>query len=130
MKTDKELLTIDDVKALVDVFYSKIKNDKLLAPIFNERINDRWSEHLQKMYTFWQTTLLGEHTYFGSPFPPHAKLPVDNRHFKQWMSLFIETVNELFTGDKAEEAKWRAAKMAEMFEHKINYFRNNPNAIQ
>jgi hemoglobin len=35
-------------------------------------------------------------------------------------------VDELFTGDKATEAKWRAEKMAEMFSHKIAYFRKNP----
>lgn len=126
---DRQLLDIEDVKLLVDSFYTKVKDDELLAPIFNLKIDNRWPEHLQKMYTFWQTTLLGEHTYFGSPFPPHAQLPVDNRHFKQWISLFDQTVDELFTGDKAEEAKWRAGKMAEMFELKVNHFRGNQRAI-
>ena len=126
---EKQLLDIEDVKLLVDTFYSKVRNNETLAPIFNERIGDRWPEHLEKMYTFWQTTLLGEHTYFGSPFPPHAQLPVDNRHFSQWISLFTQTVDELFIGDKAEEAKWRAGKMAEMFELKVNHFRNNSRAI-
>jgi len=127
---EKQLLNIDDVKLLVDTFYTKARDNEILAPIFNERIGDRWPEHLEKMYTFWQTTLLGEHTYFGSPFPPHAQLPVDGRHFTQWISLFTETVDELFTGDKAEEAKWRAGKMAEMFELKVNHFRNNRRALQ
>jgi len=126
----KQLLEVDDVKLLVDTFYNKVRDDDTLAPIFNERIGDRWPEHLEKMYTFWQTTLLGEHTYFGRPFPPHAQLPVDGRHFAQWISLFTQTVDELFTGEKAEEAKWRAGKMAEMFEIKVNYFRGNPRAIQ
>lgn len=119
-------MTIDDIKKLVDVFYERIRNDALLAPVFNERIQDKWPEHLEKMYRFWQTVLLEEHTYLGSPFLPHAKLPVDHRHFKAWMDLFIKTVDELFTGLKAEEAKWRAAKMAELFEAKITYARNNP----
>jgi hemoglobin len=127
---EKQLLDIDDVKLLVNSFYTKVRENETLAPIFNERIGDRWPEHLEKMYTFWQTTLLGEHTYFGSPFPPHAQLPVDSSHFKQWISLFTQTVDELFTGDKAEEAKWRAGKMAEMFELKVNHFRNNFGAIQ
>ncbi|WP_432329955.1 group III truncated hemoglobin [Mucilaginibacter sp. P25] len=54
---------------MVDSFYTKIRQDDLLGPIFNERIGDKWSEHLEKMYSFWQTTLLGEHTYSGRPFP-------------------------------------------------------------
>jgi hemoglobin len=70
--------------------------------------------------------LLEERTYFGSPFPPHAKLPVEKAHFDRWLKLFEETLDENFSGTKAEEAKWRAEKMAEMFQHKIAYFRNNP----
>jgi hemoglobin len=126
---EKQLLDIEDVKLLVDTFYSKVRNNEILAPIFNERIGERWPGHLEKMYAFWQTTLLGEHTYFGSPFPPHAQLPVDNKHFTQWINLFTQTVDELFTGEKAEEAKWRAGKMAEMFELKVNHFRGNSRAI-
>ncbi|MDN3584312.1 group III truncated hemoglobin [Mucilaginibacter flavus] len=78
------------------------------------------------MYTFWQTVLLEEYTYNGAPFPPHARLSVDENHFNQWLNLFAQTVDTLFTGDKANEAKWRAAKMAQMFQHKIAYFKNNP----
>jgi hemoglobin len=42
------------------------------------------------------------------------------------MALFILTVDELFDGQKATEAKWRAGKMAEMFELKIEHHRKNP----
>ena len=124
-----ELLSVDDIKLLVDTFYDRIRTDTLLGPVFNQRIGDKWPEHLDKMYRFWQTVLLGEHTYLGSPFPPHAQLPVDHMHFAAWMTLFTNTVNELFTGPKAEEAKWRAAKMAELFEAKISHLKNNPLGI-
>lgn len=121
-----EILTLDDIKLLVDTFYERIRDNELLAPIFDERIQNNWPHHLEKMYRFWQTVLLDEHTYLGSPFPPHAKLPVAHEHFATWLALFNQTVDELFTGLKAEEAKWRAAKMAEMFEAKIHHARNNP----
>jgi hemoglobin len=123
MMNRQEILSIADIKLLVDGFYDRVRADKFLGPVFNERIGDRWSVHLEKMYRFWQTVLLGEHTYFGSPFPPHAQLPVNHAHFEKWMELFTETIDELFTGEKADEAKWRAAKMAEMFEIKIEHFR-------
>ncbi len=76
MPESKDILSLDDIKALVDTFYEKVRNDELLAPVFNSRIGDRWPRHLEKMYAFWQTVLLDERTYFGSPFPPHAGLPV------------------------------------------------------
>lgn len=126
METKPELLELDDIKLLVDAFYNKIKNDSLLGPIFNHRIKGNWPAHLDKMYRFWQTVLLGEHTYFGSPFLPHADLPVAHQHFKQWMALFTATVDELFVGEKAEEAVWRAGKMTELFEHKLSSSKNNP----
>ncbi|NEU09529.1 group III truncated hemoglobin [Flavihumibacter sp. R14] len=126
METPQDILTLDDVKKLVDTFYAKVQQDPLLAPVFNERIQDRWTEHLEKMYRFWQTVLLEEQTYSGSPFMPHANLPVDNTHFREWLNLFEQTVTELFSGQKATEAIWRAEKMAQMFEFKIAHHRNNP----
>jgi len=126
MQPHQEILTLDDIKLLVDTFYQRIQGDELLGPIFNERIQHNWPIHLDKMYRFWQTVLLEQYTYNGRPFPPHAQLPVEPEHFTQWLALFTQTVDELFTGDKATEAKWRAGKMADMFQHKIAYLRNNP----
>ena len=124
IEKNTDILDLDDIKNLVDTFYAKVRQDQLIGPVFNERIQDRWPEHLGKMYKFWQTVLIGTHTYYGSPFPPHAKLPVGKEHFDRWMELFTSTINELFQGKIAEEAKWRADKMAEMFQIKINHYQN------
>src|SRR5665647_725918 len=112
MNETKEIISLDDIKKLVDTFYGKVRKDELIGPIFDERIQGHWPQHLEKMYTFWQTILLEERTYFGSPFPPHANLPIFHNHFKRWMELFTQTIDELFIGHIAEDAKWRAGKMA------------------
>jgi hemoglobin len=122
----KEILNIEDIKILVDTFYSKVREDELLSGIFNEVIKENWPAHLEKMYRFWQTVLLEEHTYFGSPFLPHANLPVQREHFERWLKLFFENIDAQFTGEKAKEAKWRAEKMANMFHFKIEHYKNNP----
>lgn len=121
-----DISNIEDVRLLVDSFYGKVREDRLIGPIFIGAIGDHWPAHLDKMYRFWQTVLLEEHTYFGSPFAPHARMPLEGRHFESWLGLWHATVDELFEGPKAEEAKWRAGKMAEMFLSKITYYRNNP----
>ena len=121
----KDISTIEDIQLLVDTFYGKARVDLLIGPIFNAVIKDRWPEHLEKMYRFWQTVLLGEHTYFGSPFPPHIQLAVDKTHFNRWLRLWYETIDSHFTGKKAEEATWRGDKMAVMFLSKIEYYRNS-----
>lgn len=124
MTIQNDITTLDDIKLLVNSFYSTVQKDEFIGPIFNEKIGDRWPEHLEKMYRFWQTILLEVHSYSGSPFPPHKQLPVDKEHFDRWMSIFITTVDSLFTGAIADEAKLRAKNMAEMFNYKINYFRD------
>lgn len=121
----QDITTHQDVKNLVDSFYAKVRQDELLADIFNEKIKGDWTEHLEKMYSFWQTILFGEHSYKGSPFLPHAKLPVSLKHFKRWLKLFFETVDSLFEGEKATRAKLQGERMAEMFHSKIEYFKNN-----
>ncbi len=123
----RDIENLDDIKLLVNSFYAKVQEDELIGHIFNDKIQDRWSEHLEKMYRFWQTILLEEHTYSGSPFPPHKHLPVEQVHFDRWMSIFSNTVDGLFYGTRAEEAKLRAANMAYMFNYKIQYFRNPDN---
>lgn len=119
------ITNIEDIQLLVNTFYSRVQENELLGPIFNGILKDRWSEHLEKMYRFWQTVLLEVPTYSGSPFPPHAKLPVSQLHFDTWLQLWHGTLDEFFVGEKAEEAKWRGARMAEMFMFKIDYYRNN-----
>ncbi|HEY9487303.1 MAG TPA: group III truncated hemoglobin [Chryseosolibacter sp.] len=128
MKPQKEIEVLDDIKVLVDTFYAKVREDNLLKDIFDNIIKDRWPEHLEKMYRFWQTVLLGEHTYHGSPFVPHAKLPVDRIHFDRWLELFYETVDGHFQGEKALRAKWQGDRMAEMFLFRMTYYRENPTA--
>jgi len=124
MKKDIENLT--DIKLLVDTFYGTVQKDDLIGAIFNEQIQNRWEEHLAKMYTFWQTILLDEYTYQGRPFPPHARLPIQQDHFDRWLALFDKTVSDLFAGPIAEEAKARGRKMAALFMVKLDNLRQSP----
>lgn len=124
MTTLQDISNLEDIQLLVNTFYKKVQEDALIGPIFNEKLQNRWPEHLEKMYRFWQTILLNEHSYSGSPFPPHKQLAVAKEHFEKWMTIFAQTTDGLFSGPLAEEAKLRAKNMSEMFHHKIEYFRN------
>lgn len=118
----KDIVHIDDIKLMVDTFYSRIREDEILGPIFNDKLEDRWGQHLEKMYRFWQTILHDEHTYNGAPFPPHATMPINESHFTLWVKIFSNTVNDLFEGPIAEEVKKRGALMAAIFNSKIEHF--------
>lgn len=123
MKTD--INELKDVHLLVDDFYGRVRKNELIGPIFDDTIKNRWPEHLEKMYCFWQTVLLGEHTYFGSPFPPHAYLLVDKSHFDVWLTLFQATIEEHFEGETADRALMQANRMALVFQSKIEYIQTN-----
>ncbi len=110
-----EILSREDVQNLVDQFYARVNQDPLLSPVFNDFAKVDWAAHLPKMYTFWSSILLGEYSYKGRPFPPHALLPAKKVHYDRWLKLFTETVDSLFVGEKAELAKTRAQDLASIF---------------
>lgn len=113
-----------DVKLMVDTFYNKIQQDALLGPIFAERIApDAWTPHLETMYRFWGAQLLGIMEYQGRPFPKHRTLPIDGKHFDQWLLLFSQTLDELFAGPRASTAKVKAMSIAQVFLSKILFER-------
>lgn len=123
-KTD--ITTPEHIRLLVDSFYGKVRVDPLLGGIFNGVIQDRWPQHLEKMYTFWGTVLIGEQSYQGAPFRPHKELPVDQLHFDRWLLLFHATVKEHFDGPVAQLALTNAERMAAMFMERIAFFREHP----
>jgi hemoglobin len=119
-----DLTTQKDIRTLVDAFYEKVGKDELLAPVFNDVAHVDWASHLPIMYRFWESMLFGTGTYEGAPFPKHAMLPVQKAHFTRWLALFVETVNEHFAGPKAEEAKGRAASIADTFAQRMGLLKD------
>jgi len=112
-----------DVQRMVNTFYSKVRTDDFIGPIFNERIGDRWEEHLDTLSRFWESILLDANRYNGRPFPPHAQMPIGKEHFERWLGLFIDNVDQQFQGPVAEEAKLRAFNIANVFLHKLDSLR-------
>lgn len=112
-----------DIELLVNTFYDGIKIHKLLGPIFNVSANVNWETHLPKMYSFWSSLLLGEHSFAGNPMATHIALskniPLTALEFSEWIELFNSTVDGLFEGEKANEAKIRAANIARLMLFKI-----------
>lgn len=119
----KPIKTKADIVLLVNSFYDKVKDDDTLAPIFNDIAKIDWDKHLPIMYDFWAMVLLGDTAYQGNPMTPHLALskkhPLTTEHFDRWLKLFNETVDHIFEGDKALEAKQRAENIAGLMLHKI-----------
>lgn len=119
----KDITTRDDVVLLVDTFYQKINEHAALGYIFNTVAKIDWETHLPKMYSFWASILLGEHSYSGNPMQIHISLSkrtaLTPNLFNQWLNIFKETVNQLFEGENANEAIARAENIARLMAYKI-----------
>lgn len=125
----KDIKSREDIFLLVSRFYSKVRKDRVLGPFFNETITD-WDAHLQHLTTFWESSLFLKTKYYGNPLEAHVKVDeahnnsITELHFGLWLNLWFETINELFEGDNAENAKRRARKMGTFLYLKIFEARN------
>jgi len=115
----------EDIRALVDAFYDKVQADPLLFPVFTNAANFDWDHHLPVMYRFWETLLFRSGEYEGNPFLKHVDLPIDAEHFQCWLSLFLTTMDELYEGPKAEEAKLRAKSIAVVFQKRMGLMKSD-----
>lgn len=112
----KAILNNEDVRQLVEVFYSKVLKDSDLAPFF-KRLD--FEAHIPKMTHFWSFVLLDEPGYTTNVVEKHLNMPLEHKHFERWLALFNETICELFEGEKVELAKQRAAVIAWTIESKL-----------
>ena len=112
----QDITSRKDIIILVDSFYEKVKSDSLLGPVF---AHVDWPKHLPVMYNFWSSMLLGEMSYRGNPLQSHLPLPIDSTHFNKWLTLFNQTLDEHFEGEKTEETRMRARSIAGVFQHKM-----------
>jgi hemoglobin len=124
MNVRSDLTPGASVARLVDEFYTRVRADDCIGPIFNDIAKVDWAAHLPKMYAFWDSVLFGVPGFKGNPLAVHLVLaqraPLTSREFDRWVSLFHATVDELFAGPMAAEAKQRAARIATMMQYHIS----------
>lgn len=125
MKTD--IHSRVDIELLVDTFYKKVLKDKTIGNFFTEVVSLDWDKHIPVMYDFWEMALLDKMIYRGNPMLKHIALdklePLEELHFDQWISLFSETLDQLYEGPKVELAKQKASSMKALMLHKIKQSR-------
>ena len=119
----KDIATRKDIELLVDTFYDKVKRDAVIGFIFTDVAKVNWEKHLPIMYNFFENMLFYTGGYTGNPMELHKKinnyLQLTTEHFNQWESVFSNTVDELFEGEKAELVKQRAISISKIMQLKI-----------
>ena len=133
MTMAKDIENRDDIRLLVENFYSKVTGDEIIGEIFKDVLVFRWDTHIPIMIDFWESVLLGGTGYKGHTMRVHIGLdkkhPLSPEHFKHWKKLFFETLDEHFAGQVTEEAKKKVELMEVLMQSKILQSRN-PKFIQ
>ena len=114
-----DIETRADCERLVRAFYGRALEDPIIGFIFTDVAKLDLEEHVPKITSFWETVLLDELTYTGGVFRVHAalhmKVGLREGHFERWLQLWFGTVDELFAGPRADQAKVHALRVAQAF---------------
>lgn len=104
-------ITEAEISNLVDNFYTKVRIDPEIGPIFNEEVKN-WDAHLALLKDFWSTVLLTTRRYKGNPLLAHFRLPIEEKYFERWLMLFTETANEVMSAEHAQLVSRKANAIA------------------
>jgi len=121
------IVSEEQIRALVDNFYGKIRADAVLAPIFERAIPGDWGPHLNVMYAFWSSVVLTSGRYKGNPVAVHQRIEgLEIGLFDRWLGLFGQTCDELFEEDVARIFREKAARIAESLKLALFYRPDRP----
>jgi hemoglobin len=124
----KDIENRADIINLMNAFYSKALNDQTIGYIFTDVAKLDLEHHLPIIVDFWEMILFGavnfQLKYGRSPMQKHIelnqKVPLVSEHFDTWLKLFYSTADEMFSGEKADTAKFRAKAIANTMFMKVS----------
>lgn len=118
-----DIQTRSDIDALVAAFYQRAIPDALIGHFFTAVKPLDMDTHLPRIASFWESMLLRNPVYEGSPMQIHMHLhqlsPLKPQHFERWLQLWNATVQQHFAGPIALLAVERAAMVARSMSMRI-----------
>jgi hemoglobin len=112
----RDITDREDIADLVTAFYRRAFADDILGPIFLDIAQMDLPAHLPVMCDFWETVLLRAGLYHRNALAPHldlnTKIELIPAHFDRWLNLWTATIDERYTGERAELAKVQATHIA------------------
>jgi len=106
----------DDIISLLNQFYEQAQNDEIIG---NKFTHINMAVHTEIIADFWDGILFGTNRYSGDPFGKHLDLNLAAKDFERWILLFNQTIDKNYSGPIADEAKYRAGTIAQVFQHKL-----------
>ena len=108
----RDIESRNDIEKLLKAFYNKAFADDLIGVYFIGKTNFDLKKHLPSLIDFWDSILFNSENYKNNIIDIHNHLNSIYRfrpeYFLRWEMIFLETVDDLFTGYIAEIAKQKA----------------------
>ncbi|HRI12826.1 MAG TPA: group III truncated hemoglobin [Verrucomicrobiota bacterium] len=98
------------LKDLLRHFYADVRQDRVLAPIFEARIHD-WPKHLETIQSFWARQTGGPSNYAGGFATAHLPLDLQEEHFQRWLGLWERQCRQQFDPEVADLLIQRALEI-------------------
>jgi hemoglobin len=122
MRAKEDIKTKNDIEILVTKFYNQALYDPILKGHFD--LIENLEEHLPVIVDFWDGILLGASTYKGNPMLKHiqlhSKIKITKAHMDQWLMLWKNNIQILFSGPISVTAYERAYQIGQLMLYKVN----------
>lgn len=120
-----DIQTRADIEQLITRFYEISFEDERLGRIFKEISPLHLATHIPLVTDFWEGILLDANIYRGNVTEKHfsvnALTPLTRSDFDRWYSYWERATDELFEGEIAEKAKFRARSIADIMSYKMDH---------
>jgi hemoglobin len=127
MKPD--IISRADIEKLITRFYELSFEDERLGKIFKEISPLHLETHIPLVADFWEGILLDADVYRGNVTEKHfsvnALTPLLKADFDRWYSYWEKAVDDLYAGEIAEKAKFRARSIADIMSYKMDHINRN-----
>lgn len=119
----EDIIDRADIEKIVRQFYSIAMTNKDIGFFFTDVVALNLDLHMPVICDFWESILFGTGTYRGNPMIKHIELSrlhkIERRHFDSWLRLWKTTINQLHSGQKADEMILKSQTMAKLMLYKI-----------
>lgn len=119
----QDIQTREDLAQLLWAFYTKLLADPAISYIFTDVAKINLETHMPSLTDFWEQMLLERNGYRKNVMQIHLDLNAEEaltqEHFSIWLNHFNSTMDEMFAGEIAENAKTRALSIATVMQIKL-----------
>jgi len=119
----------NDIGAVVEAFYARVRQDEELGPVSAAHVHD-WPAHEEKITRFWANAILFERAYYGNPMQVHMKAGnVHAAHFPKWLALFASTLHDHLPPEPAAGWSQLAHRIGRGLSMGVEEYHRPPDAV-